>query len=104
MSNQVEAQYHSIWNGGETVVVSDVVVDFDTMSIEEWGDKRYEGYEPADDSELTNLDEEKVITPFGMEFTAMSSDEYEFGLNLTPETEAESGYDKYGNGIIVYNV
>lgn len=47
--------------------------------------------------ELDVLEEEKVVTEIGMEFTAMSRDEYEdFGHSDEPY------YDKYGNGIIVY--
>lgn len=96
----VNAKYISIWDGGNTVVSTDVVVDFDVMGIVEWHDdtKTYDGHVPADDGELDVLEEEKIVTEIGMEFTAMSSDEYEnFGR------DDEAYYDRYGNGIIVYN-
>lgn len=99
MSNEVEAKYVSIWNDGDTQVITDVIVDFDEFKVIGWDydSKTYEGYVPEDDGELENLDEEKIITPFGMEYTAMSEDEYEdFGR------DDEDYYDKYGNGIVVY--
>lgn len=94
-------KYISIWDSGATEVHTDVVIDFDKMGIVEWDEdsKTYYGDEPSDDGDLEVLEEEKVITAMGMEFTAMSSDEYEnFGR------ADEEYYDKYGNGIIVYNV
>lgn len=98
--NIIDAEYISIWNDGATEVHSFVKVDLDEMCIVEWDEdsKTYEGYEPEDDGELEHLDEEKVVTAMGMEFTAMSSDDYEsFGR------DDEAAYDDYGNGIIVYN-
>lgn len=95
------AKYISIWNDGETEVHTDVVVDFDDMCVIGWDEesKEYVGVVPVDDGALEALVEEKIISAFGYEFTAMSSDEYEnFGR------DDESYYDKYGNGIIVYNV
>lgn len=95
----VNAKYISIWDDGNTEVSTDVIIDFDEMAIVGWdySTKTYEGYVPDDDGELDVLEEEKVVTEIGMEFTAMSRDEYEdFGHSDEPY------YDKYGNGIIVY--
>lgn len=93
MSNLVDAKYVSIWDDGRTEVWSDVVVDFDEMRIVEWNDKWYEGEQPVDDGDLDHLDEEKVITPFGIEYTAVS-EEYDGNLE---------DCDNYGNGAIVYS-
>ena len=92
--NLIDCTYMSIWNDGENVVSTPVVVDFDAMEIVEWGapSVQGDGTEPGTD-EWT---EQKVVTADGMEFTAMNA-------NAFDET-AVAELDRYGNGIVVYRV
>lgn len=106
MANLVKAKYESIWDDGETAVVTDVLVDFDSMTIVEWYDdtKEYVGYEPEDDGELEYLDEERVVTPFGL-YSVMPSDSYnELLTGYESEEEFVEINDAYGNGIITYDL
>ena len=89
------ATYHSIWDNGFVEIISDVEVNWEGMTINEFSEEREViGADPNSvDDTLDILDEEFVETEDGTRYTASPSDTSAY----------DEISDEYGNGIVYYD-
>lgn len=90
--------YVSIWNNGESIIETEVLVDLEAMEIVEFvgvPDPQGAKVVPEMGDEWT---EQKVVLEDGTEYTAMSA----AAFAELDDDEIDDQYDWYGNGVIVY--